>query len=153
MSEKYQKFLKDTLRHYEILQKALKELEKVKSFPLSEKDVVELKENLQSLSLLDTIAYRFSKLQESIGKLLRVYLALKGEETEELFMRDIIHLAEKRGLAINWEKWATMRELRNTLTHEYPEEEGVIAEALNKVNSLISELKLLISQLERVEES
>ncbi len=147
MKEKYRKVLRDTLRHYEILQKALKELEKVKSFPLSEKDVIDLKESLQTLSLLDTIAYRFSKLQESIGKLLRIYLSLKGEETEELFMKDVINLAEKRGLAINWEKWVTLRELRNTLTHEYPEEEEVIAEALNEVNSFISELKLLIFQL------
>jgi hypothetical protein len=86
----------------------IKELEKIKTFPLLEKDIKELKEKLQTLSLLDTIAYRFSKLQESIGKLLRNYLALQGEETEELFMKDIINLAEKRGLYINWEKWITM---------------------------------------------
>jgi len=39
----------------------IKELEKFKSFPFSEKDIKELKEKLQTLSLLDTIAYRFSK--------------------------------------------------------------------------------------------
>lgn len=64
-----------------------------------------MKEKLYTLSLLDTIAYRFSKLQESIGKLLRIYLFIQGEETERLFMKDIINLAEKRGLSINWGKW------------------------------------------------
>ncbi|MCU4138199.1 MAG: hypothetical protein MW689_001770 [Thermodesulfobacteria bacterium] len=48
-------------------------------------------------------------------------------------MRDVINLAEKRGLAINWEQWATMRELRNILTHEYPQEEEEITKTLNKV--------------------
>ena len=52
-------------------------------------------------------------------------------------MRDVINLAEKRGLAINWEQWATMRELRNILTHEYPQEEEEIAKTLNKVKKMI----------------
>ncbi|HEM56275.1 MAG: hypothetical protein C0169_06450 [Thermodesulfobacterium geofontis] len=147
MKEKYKQFLKEVLRHYEILEKTFRELEKLKSFPLSEKDIKELKETLHTLSLLDTIAYRFSKLQEGIGKLLRIYLTLKGEETEELFMKDIINLAEKRGLFINWETWVFMRELRNILTHEYPEEEETIAETLNKVKVFTAELNLLISQL------
>ena len=41
-------------------------------------------------------------------------------------MRDVINLAEKRGLAINWEQWATMRELKNILTYEYPQEYQLI---------------------------
>ncbi len=151
MKERYNYILKEVLRHHEILQKTFEELEKIKKFPLSEKDIKELKKSLQTLSLLDTIAYRFSKLQEGIGKLLRIYLALKGEETEELFMKDVINLAEKRGLSINWEKWTFMRELRNILTHEYPEGEETIAETLNKVKTFTSDLNLLISQLkERV---
>lgn len=147
MNKKYDQVLKEILRHYEILQKALKELEKIKTFPFSERDIKELKEDLKTLSLLDTIAYRFSKLQEGLGKVLRIYLALKGEETEELFMKDVIDLAEKRGLSINWGKWVFMRELRNILTHEYPEEEETIAETLNKVKTFTSDLDLLISQL------
>ena len=101
--------------------------------PFSDKDIIELRKNLNTLSLLDTIAYRFSKLYEGIGKLLRLYLLIQGEEVEELFMRDVINLAEKRGLTINWEQWVTMRELKNILTYEYPQEEEEIAKTLNKV--------------------
>jgi len=126
----------------------IKEIEKIRPFPLSKEDVKELKEKLYTLSLLDTVAYRFSKLQESIGKLLRIYLFIQGEETEELFMKDIINLAEKRGLSINWGKWVTMRELRNIITHEYSEEEETIAETLNKLKTLVVELEPLILQLE-----
>jgi len=62
-------------------------------------------------------------------------------------MRDVINLAEKRGLAINWEQWATMRELRNILTHEYPQEEEEIAETLNKIRNFIVDIQELIFQL------
>jgi len=63
-------------------------------------------------------------------------------------MKDMINLAEKHGLYINWEKWdmgqVTMREIRNIITHEYPEEEEIIAEILNKLKILVEELGPLI---------
>jgi uncharacterized protein YutE (UPF0331/DUF86 family) len=40
-----------------------------------------------------------------------------------------------------------MREIRNIITHEYPEEEEIIAETLNKLKTLVEELGPLISQL------
>jgi len=74
----------------------------------SEKRYKYLLENIswhyEILKKADTIAYRFSKLYEGIGKLLRLYLLIQGEEVEELFMRYVINLAEKQGLAINWEQ-------------------------------------------------
>lgn len=62
-------------------------------------------------------------------------------------MRDVVNLAEKRGLAIYWEQWVAMRELRNILTHEYPQQEKEIAEALNKVKDFMVDLYKLILQL------
>ncbi len=64
--------------------------------PFSDKDIIELRKNLNTLNLLDTIAYRFSKPYKDIGKLLRIYLLIQGEKIEELFMRDVINLAKKR---------------------------------------------------------
>jgi uncharacterized protein with HEPN domain len=37
-------------------------------------------------------------------------------------MRDVINLAEKRGLPINWSKWVKLRVLRNILIHEYEDD-------------------------------
>ncbi len=151
LKDKYKLLLEESFRHYEVLKKALSELEKIKPFPLSEEDVKKLKKNIHSLSLLDSIAYRFAKLQESLSKCLRVYLELQGEEVEELFMRDVINLAEKRGFPINWEEWTDIRNLRNILTHEYPYEEDEVAETLNEVKLFMDKFLLLLKSFKREE--
>jgi hypothetical protein len=52
-------------------------------------------DDLELLRILDQIAYRFSKLQDPTGRLLRAYLTLKGENVENLPIIDVINLAEK----------------------------------------------------------
>jgi hypothetical protein len=96
--------LHEFLRHLEVIQFAFNKLSEHASFPLTSEDLIRLRQDLNALSLLDSIAYRFSKLQETLVKILRLYLAYQGEEVEEIFMRDVINLAEKRGLPINWSK-------------------------------------------------
>ena len=150
MIEKYKSLLEETKRHFEILKKLFFEIEKFANSPLNTKDVERLKANLNTLALLDAIAYRFSKFQEAIGKLLRIYLALQGEEVEALFMRDVINLAEKRNFEINWELWVKFRELRNTLTHDYPQEEEEIAEALNEIKKLLPYFEKIIEKLSNI---
>jgi uncharacterized protein YutE (UPF0331/DUF86 family) len=66
---------------------------------------------------------------------------------EEIFMRDVINLAEKRGLPINWSKWVKLRVLRNILIHEYKDDSHLIAETLNQIQSLLEDLKSLIEKL------
>jgi uncharacterized protein YutE (UPF0331/DUF86 family) len=66
---------------------------------------------------------------------------------EEIFMRDVINLAEKRGLPINWSKWVKLRVLRNILIHEYEDDSHLIAETLNQIQSLLEDLKSLIEKL------
>ena len=114
---------------------------------MTSEDLIRLRQDLNALSLLDSIAYRFSKLQKTLGKILRLYLAYQGEDVEELFMRDVINLAEKRGLPINWSKWVKLRILRNILIHEYEDDSQLIAETLNQIQSLLEDLKSLIEKL------
>jgi uncharacterized protein with HEPN domain len=66
---------------------------------------------------------------------------------EEIFMRDVINLAEKRGLPINWSKWVKLRVLRNILIYEYEDNSQLIAETLNQIQSLLEDLKSLIEKL------
>jgi uncharacterized protein YutE (UPF0331/DUF86 family) len=66
---------------------------------------------------------------------------------EEIFMRDVINLAEKRGLPINWSKWVKLRVLRNILIHEYEDDSHLIAETLNQIQSLLEDLKSLIEKI------
>lgn len=62
-------------------------------------------------------------------------------------MRDVINLAEKRGLPINWSKWVKLRVLRNILIHEYEDDSHLIAETLNQIQSLLEDLKSLIEKI------
>ena len=62
-------------------------------------------------------------------------------------MRDVINLAEKRGLPINWSKWIKLRVLRNILIHEYEDDSHLIAETLNQIQSLLEDLKSLIEKI------
>jgi len=75
----------------------------------------------ESVAILDQIAYRFTKLQESLGKLIRLYLWLKGEDVENLPMVDVINLADRYGLGATEKWWFRLRTLRNSIVHEYEE--------------------------------
>jgi hypothetical protein len=66
-----------------VIQLAFNKLSEHASFPLTSEDLIRLRQDLDALSLLDSIAYRFSKLQETLGKILRLYLAYQGEEVED----------------------------------------------------------------------
>ncbi len=93
------------------------------------------------MRLLDQIAYRYIKLQDTLGKLIRSYLRDKGENVEELSTIDLINLMEKRGYSINENLWLRMKSLRNTLTHDYPGTREQIAQALNELYKLIPKLE------------
>jgi uncharacterized protein with HEPN domain len=104
-------------------------------------------ENLELLRILDQIAYRFSKLQDSTGKLLRSYLTLKGENVENLPIIDVINLAEKFNLSIDKKFWFEMREIRNLITHEYEEDYEKIINTLELIKNSLQRFKELIKAL------
>jgi hypothetical protein len=87
---RYLKLYDEVKKHYLVLNKAFDSL--------SHYDMKNYEDDLELLRILDQIAYRFSKLQDSTGKLLRIYLTLKGENVENLPIIDVINLAEKFNL-------------------------------------------------------
>ncbi len=96
---------------------------------------------------LDQIAYRFSKLQDSLGKLLRVTLSILGESVEHLPMIDVINIAEKFGFPVSEEKWFELQSLRNLIAHEYEEETDKIAELINGIYRELKYLENLIQYI------
>ncbi|MEO2067884.1 MAG: hypothetical protein ABGX27_00010 [Desulfurobacteriaceae bacterium] len=96
---------------------------------------------------LDQIAYRFSKLQDSLGKLFRVYLSLKGENVYHLPMLDVVNLLEKFGFDISPEKWFELKNIRNAIAHEYEDDYERIAQTVNKIYMELPYLKKLFGQL------
>ncbi len=144
---KYRKFYEETRKHLERLKKAYEILASKNLLPLDSKKVEKILNNEYLTAILDQIVYRYSKLQDSLSKLIRSYLYLKGENVENLTMVDVLNKAEKFELGINKEKWFRLRELRNILVHEYENEKFKIAETLNKI---YDELKYFENLLERL---
>jgi len=136
---RYLKLYDEVKKHYLVLNKAFESL--------SHYDMKNYEENLELLRILDQIAYRFSKLQDSIGKLLRAYLTLKGENVENLPIIDVINLAEKFNLPIDKKFWFEMREIANLITCEYEEDYEKIIITLELIKSSLQRFKELIEAL------
>ena len=95
-------------------------------------------ENLRNLSKnqiahLDQLIYRFTKLQDTIGrKIFPLMLGLLGEEIGDNTFIDKLNKLEKIGALENKQFWQDLRGTRNLISHEYPEEKELILEAINK---------------------
>ena len=149
MRERFQKLLSEEKRHLKRLKEAYETLGSLGySLPLSGEDVRELLTSREGTMALDQIAYRFSKLQDSLGKLLKTSLFLLGENVEHLPMVDVVNTAEKLGFPVSEEKWFELRSLRNLIAHEYEEETDKIAELINGIYRELNYLEDLIQYVE-----
>lgn len=100
------------------------------------------------VSLSDQMIYRFSQLQDTIdSKLFPLLLLGLGEDISNKPFIDILNKLEKLSIIDNAEKWLSLREIRNLVTHEYPGNEDEVAYGLNK---LYQESIYLSSLLEKL---
>jgi hypothetical protein len=86
------------------------------------------------LRLLDQLAYRFGKLQDTLGlRVLPGILDLSEEPLPESApFAQKLQLLERLGVILSVEQWRTLRELRNQLAHEYVDAPAFKAAALNR---------------------
>ncbi len=79
-------------------------------------------ENYLNIRLLNSYLFNFSKLQDKIGaKLFRnVLYNLKEIDSYAIPMIDILNILEKLEIIENQNEWEELREIRNSLSHEYP---------------------------------
>ncbi len=78
--------------------------------------------------------YRFTKLQDTMGsRLFRLMLTGLEEPNENLPFIDILLKLEKLGILVNHEQWLFLREVRNTVTHEYPFDKDELIAGLNQL--------------------
>ena len=88
-------------------------------FPLTARAFRSLDES--RLEHIDQFIYRFSKLQDAMGKRLfpTLYGLLEEDESPRPFI-DILTRLEKLGVITDAEDWQVLRNIRNTIAHEYP---------------------------------
>jgi len=106
-------------------------------FPLTGDTLKTLGED--AVERLDAFRVRLTDLQDCLGnKVFRALLAL--EEESAATQLDRLNAIEKRGLIASFETWKQWREVRNALTHDYPEHEDERSAALNQAFVLAPDL-------------
>ncbi len=117
-----------------------------KKMPLSMESFYELSE--RELDKLDVLVFRFSKLQDLLGqKIFRYILEYSGFDTNISFVKILSEL-EREGL-LEIDRWRALRDARNAIAHEYPNEEDIM---IDEINFIYQEVWYLVELTKRVEE-
>jgi hypothetical protein len=92
-------------------------------FELKTKNIdVDFFKDYMNIRLVNSFLFNFSKLQDKIGaKLLKkVLYELKEIDNINMPMIDILNILEKLEILEDVGKWDELREIRNSIAHEYP---------------------------------
>jgi len=113
--------------------------------PLNLEKYMQLKEYEQDK--LDVLIFRFSKLQDLLGrKIFRSILEYSGFDTNVSFVEILSEL--ERSSLVDIEKWIELRDIRNAIAHEYPEDEDNIVDEITEIYNNIDYLIELSQRLQ-----
>jgi len=110
--------------------------------PLSVKSYKSLE--MQDITYVDQLLFRFLKLQDLMGKkMFTSLLEVLDEDISEFFMKDILNRLEFLRV-LNAQEWLLIRGFRNGIAHEYPGEENVVVESINNsINSIPTVISII----------
>lgn len=132
-----QEILKICDRHADRLRWAVSQLQS--HFPFDEHTLSRLTDT--EIAVLDQFSVRFGKLQDAMGaKLFPAVLELTKEPGELKAFIDKLNRLEKIGAIPSADDWLLMREVRNTFSHDYPDDPELKAEIINKALELTTPL-------------
>ncbi len=102
----------------------------------------------EKIKTIDAFIYRFTKVQDRMGeKFFPLVLNELYEYKRSMALIDVLHRLEKLELIESSDKWIEYRKLRNTLTHEYPDNEDEIIEAINLSIEAYVDMKHIYSMI------
>jgi len=136
--------------HLEITKNNLDILEEVfnsikEYMPLNFQKYEEIKK--KDFKIFDVIAYRFIKIQSILGeKVFREILEFAEYDLKNKSFLEILSELERMGI-LKVNEWRFLRELRNTLSHDYPYNEEEIVEAINHLYMELEKLKDIYNKL------
>ena len=145
MKEKYKMYIEELEKHNKVLRNHFCKINMLYGLPINEEMIKDLIE--ENVEILDSIAYRLAKFQDTLGKTLKLWFSLKGESVDNLTIIDVINLAEKMDFSINKEIWWNTRNLRNRFSQEYEKEYIKIADALNDIYEFYPKLEKILNEL------
>ena len=109
-------------------------------------------EDVEKIKTIDSFIYRFTKIQDKMGdKLFPSILRNLEEYKNSMALVDVLNRLEKLELLANSDKWIDYRKLRNSLTHEYPNNSDEVLEAINLSIKAYEDMKnIYATMLKRV---
>jgi len=130
--EKIDRILYECDKHILRISEAVEDLRLF--MPLDESKYIALNKN--QVQALDQFLFRFSKLQDAIGrKLFKQILILQEGDSllvENMPFIDILNRLEKLDI-LEFKKWARLRDIRNELANNYDDEPEEMAEVINQI--------------------
>ena len=131
-------------RHADRLNWAISQL--ADDFPLSAEKLTQLSD--MEIAVLDQFSTRFAKLQDAMGaKLFPAVLELTKEQGELKAFIDKLNRLEQIGAIESAQDWLLLRESRNSLAHDYPDDLELQSAALNQLYQLSKQLLKLLEKL------
>ena len=123
-------YLGECRLHVEVLAEALAEARQWQPFTPDSVQHIEK----EQLRVLDQVAYRFTKLQDTMGqKVLPAILDLAQEPiAPDATFVEKLNWLERMGALPSADEWKKLRAARNAIAHEYPDEPAFRASAINR---------------------
>jgi hypothetical protein len=108
----------------------------------------------ETIADIDQLLFRYTKLQDAMGQRLFPAILQAGMDwqDDESFI-DKLNRMEKLQAIPSADQWMELRDIRNRMTHEYPDAPERNAENLAKVIDSISQLKDALSQAQAYAQS
>ena len=109
-------------------------------------------EDIEKIKAIDSFIYRFTKIQDKMDdKFFPAILRELQEYKNSMALIDVLNRLEKLELLKNSDDWIDYRKLRNSLTHEYPNNSEDVLEAINLSIEVYEDMKnIYLKMLKRV---
>jgi hypothetical protein len=140
MSEKIiERLFIECEKHKKMIDWAISKIKSKNIYPFTPEVLKNLDED--SISLIDKLTFRFSKLQETLGNIFWELLALMGENTEDFTFLDVLSRMEKYKIIDSSFEWQEFRRTKNIIAHEYETNYDLLSQSLNFFEKITSILK------------
>ena len=116
--------------------------------PMTEEKIIRL--STRDRTSVDSLAMRYLKIQDMLScKIFMRFLDVMQENPHPLTFIDILNHLEKLEILSSAYRWRDLRDLRNHLVHEYPNEPELVADFLNKAYEALPELIAVFEAIEQ----
>ncbi len=105
-------------------------------------------DDFDRVKVIDSFIFRLIKIQDLMGnKLFPEILNTLGEYQSSMSMLDVLDRLEQLGLIDSAERWMDYRNLRNVLTHEYPDNKEALVEGIREALEVFCQMRGIYEEM------